>query len=72
MVYNSTSSVLNAALWAPHFALPTVRSTLRAVEKGTYMVDQDIGEMFLNLMLSEEVISYCGVDVNTDKTEEGQ
>ena len=56
MVYNSKSSGINSSFWAPHFALPTVRSTLRAVERGTFMAERDIGEIFLNFMLSEEVI----------------
>ena len=40
-----------------------VRYTIRAVEKGTFMADWDIGDMLLNFMLSEEVISFCGLDV---------
>ena len=31
MVYNITASGLNTSLWAPHFALPTVGSTLCVV-----------------------------------------
>ena len=53
MVYNRTSSGLNASLWAPHFALPAVGSNIYDLDKGTFMEDQDIREMFLNFMLSE-------------------
>lgn len=62
MVYDGTASGLNDALWAPWFPLPTVESLLRAVEPGTYMCDTDVGEMFLNFMLHEEVRKMCGVD----------
>lgn len=62
MVYDGTASGLNASLWAPWFPLPTVESLLRAVEPGTFMCDADVGEMFLNFMLHEEVKKMCGVD----------
>ena len=42
MVYNGTYSGMNTSLWDPHFALPMVRSTIRAVDKGNFMVDQYI------------------------------
>jgi hypothetical protein len=51
MVYNTTSSGLNAYLWAPWFALPNINTLLRALEEGTFMSDLDIAEMFLNFML---------------------
>ena len=48
-----------------------VGSTLRKVEKGTFMADLDIGEMFLNFMLSKEVRLFCGVvAMNVRKKEE--
>ena len=63
MVYNETYSGINKSLWDTHFSLTIVRSTIRAVEKGTFMVYWDIGYMLLDFMLSEEVIPFCGVDV---------
>ena len=62
MVYNRTLIGLNLSLWAPRFALPKVGRTLQAVERGIFMADHDIGEMFLNFMFSEEVRSLYGVD----------
>jgi hypothetical protein len=50
MVYNGTSSRMNAHLWAPWFALPTICALLRAFEMDTFMADSYIGEMFLNFM----------------------
>ena len=49
MVYNGTLRILNSSLWEPHFALPTVGSTLWAVERGTFIAECDIGEIFSNL-----------------------
>ena len=62
MVYNGKSSGLHSYLWAPHFALPTVGSTIWAVERGTFMADRYIGEMFLKFTLSEEIRLFYGVN----------
>ena len=57
---------LNTSLWGTHFALPTIGSALCAVEKGTFMAHQYIGEMFLNFILSEEVRQFYGVGVTNE------
>ena len=62
MVYDSTQSGLNKAMWVPRFPLPTADSHLRALEPGTFCADSNIGEMFLNFILHEEIRSLCGVD----------
>ena len=33
------------------------------------MADQDIGDMFLKIMLSEEVRLFFGVDITNERTE---
>ena len=43
IVYNGTSSDLSAALWDPHFFLPTIKSTLRAADRGAYIADLYFG-----------------------------
>jgi hypothetical protein len=63
MVYNGTSSGLNALLWCPWFALVTINTMLRVLEPGTYMGDIDIGEMFLNFILEARCIYLAGVDL---------
>ena len=63
MVYNGTYSSINTSIWDTHFALPMVGSTIRFVEKGTFMADWYIGYMLLIFMLSEKVIQFCGLDV---------
>jgi hypothetical protein len=63
MVYNGTSSGMNAHLWAPWFALPNICALLRVLEMDTFMADSDIGEMFLNIMLEERCVMLAGVDL---------
>jgi hypothetical protein len=46
MVYNGTSSGMNAHLWCPWFALAAINMMLRDLEPGTFMGDLDVGEMF--------------------------
>ena len=70
ILYNRNTRGLNSSLWAPRFYLTTVESTLWAVERGTFTSDRDIGEIFMNFMLSDEVRSFCGVDVTNLRTEE--
>jgi hypothetical protein len=42
---------MNAHLWVPWFAFPTVCALLRALELDASMEDSDIGDIFLNFML---------------------
>ena len=64
MVYDGTVSGLNATIWAPNFGLPTVDSLLRGMDSTTWSCDNDLGEMFLNFMLHEDIQHACGVDVS--------
>jgi hypothetical protein len=63
MVYNGTSSGLNAHLLALWFALPTISTLLRALDFDTFVSDLDIAEMFLNFMLEEKCQRLAGVDL---------
>ena len=63
IVYDATACGLNAALWAPNFALPTIDSVLQNADSSTWFSDIDLGEMFLNYFLDEELRSYAGVDL---------
>jgi hypothetical protein len=62
LVYNGTSCGLNEALWAPNFFLPTPATAARTLGYGYYMVDIDLGEMFLNFPLHETLQRFSGVD----------
>jgi hypothetical protein len=61
LVYNGTSSGLNAHLWAPWFALPTICALLIALKIDTFMGDYGIGGIFLNCMLEERCARLAGV-----------
>jgi hypothetical protein len=63
MVYDGSVSGLNDTMWVPRFVLPTINNHLEAVEEQTYMADVDVGEMFLNFILYEDLRSVSGVDL---------
>ena len=63
MVYDGTASHFNDAVWVPTFGLPTIATLLRGTGPNTWMVDLDIGDMFLNFMLDEEARELVGVDI---------
>jgi len=63
LVYDCTRSLVNDALWAPSFALPTIEAVLQAMESDTWGADVDLGKMFLNFMLHESLQAFCGVDM---------
>jgi hypothetical protein len=58
LFYNGTSCGLNNALWAPNFFLPTPATVARALGFGYYMIDINLGEMFLNFPLHETFQRY--------------
>jgi len=63
MVYDASKSRLNTSLWAPNFALPTVDTLVRGIDEYSWLGDIDIGEMFLNFVLHEDLQPYAGVDL---------
>ena len=63
MVYNGTSCGLNDILYAPHFGLPTVPATLRAILPGFFQCDLDVRDQYLNYKLHKSMQEYSGVDV---------
>jgi hypothetical protein len=64
MVYDGTKSGLNDAMWAPWFWMPTVESHLRFVSTESFLGDIDVGDMFLNFVLHEDVRKVAGVDLS--------
>jgi len=62
MVYNGTGCGLNYALWAPGFWMPTSASASRKVSFYSWMMDLDMGEMFINFPMDPKVRPYAGVD----------
>jgi hypothetical protein len=70
MVYDATRSGLNKCLWVPSFNLPTADSFTDCLEAGSWMMDLDLGEMFLNFPLNPQLRSYCGIDLRPFFSEE--
>ena len=64
MVYDGTKSGLNEALFAPWFALPKVDTMARWVIAGSWLADNDYGDMFLNFPLHPNLQKFCGVDLS--------
>ncbi len=65
MVYDGTKSGLIEAPWAPWFALPTIEGHLRFVGNETLMGDIDIGDIFHNFILHEDIWSVAGIDLTS-------
>ena len=63
IVYNGTKGGINLVVWAPPFFLPVSASLVRLIQIGTYQLDMDIGEMFLNFALHPSAWKYCGVNL---------
>ena len=63
MVYDAKANQLNDAVWVPSFWLPTVESLVRSVDVNTWMMDRDIGDMFLNFQLHYLAMPFTGVDL---------
>ena len=64
MVYDGTKSGLNAVLYAPWFALPTADAMNRWVAAGSWLVDNDFEDMFLNFPLHPNLQKLCGIDLS--------
>ena len=63
MVYDGTASGFNESIWVPNFGLPTIDTLIRGTGPSTWMVDLDIGDMFLNFMLHWKARSFVGIDI---------
>jgi hypothetical protein len=61
LVYNGRSCGLNKSTWAPNFWLPSMRSTAQLLDFNYYLVDLDLGEMFLNFPLHHSLQPYSGL-----------
>jgi hypothetical protein len=69
LVYNGTSCGLNEVVFAPNFWLPKAKSASRLLDFGYHSVDIDLGEMFLNFPLPEELRKYSGVNLSAFRAE---
>ncbi|KAL3816316.1 hypothetical protein ACHAXA_008387 [Cyclostephanos tholiformis] len=55
MVYDTTANNLNDAVWVLTFWLPTIDMPVQNVGQESWMMDRDVGDMFLNYQLHEDV-----------------
>jgi hypothetical protein len=60
---NITLSGLNVALWAPSFFLPSGSAALWVMLFVTFILDADIGEIFLNFPMHNSIQPYAGIDI---------
>ena len=58
LVYDATASRLNEYVWSFLFWMTTIESLPQALEADSWMMDQDIGNMFLNFELHKYAWSY--------------
>jgi hypothetical protein len=63
MVYDATKSGLNHSVWVPSFILPHAEALTDKLSVKSWMLDMDLGEMFLNFPMHPSVQPYCGIDV---------
>ena len=52
---------MNSKVFAPNFWMPSIDTPIRALSYGYWRCDFDLGEMFLNFQLPEELRKLCGV-----------
>ena len=63
IIYDTTANKLNEYVWVPSIWLPTLDSLLRALDKNSWMVDQDIADIFLTFQFHANGVPYTGVDI---------
>ena len=63
MVNDGTASGFNYLVWVPNFVFLSVKTLLCGTLTTSWMVNLDIGEIFLNFMLDLDARKYVGVDV---------
>ena len=71
MVYDATANKLNEAVWVPSFWLPSIDTLVRNVGSESWMTDRDVGDMFLNYQLHEEVRPFTAVDLSCLRAGDG-
>jgi hypothetical protein len=51
-------------IWVPAFWLPTIDLHVWVVDKGSWMTDRDVGDMFLNYQLHEDIHPFTAMDLS--------
>ena len=63
-MYDATKCSLHDSVYSPWLSISTVDTHLRLVNTRTYLVDYDVGEMFLNFILEPTSCPHTGVDLS--------
>ena len=63
MVYDVLKSGLNDSLQASWFALPKIDTMTWQTLTGTWLADNNYGDMFLNFLMHKDLQWYCGIDL---------
>jgi hypothetical protein len=64
VINNGTLLGLNTALWAPSLFLTSGNAALRVMTFATFMLDVDIGELFLNFPMHKFIHLYAGIAIH--------
>jgi hypothetical protein len=63
IVYNTTANRLNECAWVLSFWLPTIDTLMHALDENSWILDRDMGDMFLNYQLHSSAMPFTGVDL---------
>lgn len=63
IVSDATKSGLNDCIWVPYFTLSGADAMTDMLDAASFMMDLDLGEMFLNFLMHSTIQPYCGLDV---------
>jgi hypothetical protein len=63
IVSNATANRLNKCIWVPSFWPPTINTLVCALDKNSWMMDRDVGDMFLNYQFHSLAMPFTGVDL---------
>jgi hypothetical protein len=63
MVYDAAANKLNESMWVPTVWLPMIDTLVQGVDRGSWMMDRDVGDMFLNYQLHGDVCLFTAVDL---------
>jgi hypothetical protein len=66
VVWNLIKNGVNKGLYTPGFAMPTLGTSFRRIEKGTFAGDFDVGEQFHNYQLHESERACHGAEIPRD------
>ena len=67
MVFNGMSCGLSTATWASRFWLPMSGSMTRLLSNGYAVVNIDLGEIFINFPIHEQLHKFVGIDLSPVK-----